>query len=94
MDEPELVFGNEIKQLWGAALFNPKPEWLEAHGLTEPTRPRPWTREEVHDYLRLHKGVDSMKLVNRVDFDELLKVFAGEPPILLFRAAAFTRMEK
>ena len=68
--EDRLIFGKEIQSLWGAAF----------HAQIE--RSRPWTRDEVHNYLKAKKGIDSMKKVLKSDYDELLGMFSGDPVIV------------
>ncbi len=73
----ELAVGKEIQQLWGAALNRQSADWLAGRNLDEPTRPRPWTREEVHCFLMARYGINSMKLVKAKDVIDLLVIFGG-----------------
>lgn len=62
-----LVYGRFTQGLQGAA----RSENIE--------RSRPWTDDEIHAYLLKHKMVTSMTRVLLSDYEELLKVFSGEP---------------
>jgi hypothetical protein len=80
-EQDRLIKGIEIQQLMGAAYNKQSSAWLEKHGLTEPTRSRPWTSDEIHVYLLQVKKVDSVKKVKLSDHAELLAVFSGEPVV-------------